>query len=270
MTILILLILGLCLGSFVNALVWRLHAQAVSRTHNPKLSILKGRSMCVHCSHKLVAADLIPFFSWLFLRGKCRYCGQKIDDMPIVELLLPILFIISYVTWPYDIVGAEWLSFVVWVVLLTGCLALVVYDFRWMELPNRIVYPLLGLVLMHSVALSLLHNPYYLQQSAVGAVSLGGLFLLLFLLSKGAWIGGGDVKLGFVLGTWIGGFFNSVFLLFLASLSGTIFVLALWIMRREIKKRRIAFGPFLILGLLVLQFGAARVLESYVNSALLP
>ena len=65
MTILILVVAGLCMGSFVNALVWRLH--------KGKLPIAKGRSMCPHCRHELAAMDLVPVLSWLALKGRCRY-----------------------------------------------------------------------------------------------------------------------------------------------------------------------------------------------------
>src|SRR4051812_9838145 len=103
--ILMLGVLGLILGSFTNALVWRLHEQQKEtkkqKAKNKKeLSILHGRSMCTHCHHKLAWQDLVPLFSWLWLRGRCRYCHQKIDDNPLVEALLGLVFIISYIYWP--------------------------------------------------------------------------------------------------------------------------------------------------------------------------
>jgi leader peptidase (prepilin peptidase)/N-methyltransferase len=91
----------LCLGSFVNALIWRLHTQEglKSKKERTKYSITKGRSMCMHCKHTLSTIDLIPVFSWIYLRGKCRYCGYTIPDNPISELLTPTLFVISYLYW---------------------------------------------------------------------------------------------------------------------------------------------------------------------------
>src|SRR3712207_2755294 len=93
------LFFGLCLGSFVNALVWRIHEQDILREKErlssadkqrlEKLSISKGRSMCMHCGHELAAKDLVPVFSWLYLRGKCRYCKHVIPDSPVAELLVP-------------------------------------------------------------------------------------------------------------------------------------------------------------------------------------
>src|SRR4051812_7602742 len=99
----ILVVLGLCFGSFVNALVWRIHEQAEqgskkkpNKSYIDKLSIRKGRSMCPHCRHELKALDLLPVVSWLALRGKCRYCGKPISvQYPLVELLTACLFVTS-------------------------------------------------------------------------------------------------------------------------------------------------------------------------------
>ena len=82
MIYLVLIVVGLSLGSFINALIWRLHKQAEyvdakkhpSKVEQDKLSITKGRSMCLHCSHELAPQDLVPVVSWLMLRGRCRYC----------------------------------------------------------------------------------------------------------------------------------------------------------------------------------------------------
>src|SRR5665213_2769212 len=96
MIIALLALLGLVFGSFVNALVWRLHEQEVllekrkkpSKKQLEKLSILNGRSMCPHCKHELAIKDLVPLFSWIALKGKCRYCGKPISwQYPVVELL---------------------------------------------------------------------------------------------------------------------------------------------------------------------------------------
>src|SRR3954465_436221 len=104
MIIAVLVVLGLCLGSFVNALVWRLHEQeegGSKKAAAKKLSIIKGRSMCPHCKHALKPIDLIPVISWLSLRGKCRYCSKPISiQYPIVELSTALLFVVSYIWWP--------------------------------------------------------------------------------------------------------------------------------------------------------------------------
>lgn len=144
MIIAVLVVWGLCLGSFVNALVWRLHEQAKKQKKETTLSITKGRSMCPHCRHNLSWRDLIPVFSWLRLRGKCRYCKKPISGQyPLVELMTATLFVGSYLFWPLDLQAVgDWTHFGLWLVILTGFMALLVYDLKWMLLPNRIMYPL--------------------------------------------------------------------------------------------------------------------------------
>src|SRR5436190_6666628 len=103
----VLAVLGLILGSFVNALVWRIHQQELGKKNLP---IVNGRSQCPHCHHVLAAKDLVPLFSWLYLRGKCRYCHQPISPMyPITELAMAAIFIILYAYWPGGVYGAgQW------------------------------------------------------------------------------------------------------------------------------------------------------------------
>lgn len=88
MAYIILILLGLCLGSFVNALVWRLHENK---------DFVKGRSQCINCGHVLAARDLVPLFSWLTLGGKCRYCRRKVSvQYPLIELVGAAVFALSY------------------------------------------------------------------------------------------------------------------------------------------------------------------------------
>jgi prepilin signal peptidase PulO-like enzyme (type II secretory pathway) len=111
-----------------------------ARKKRPELSILKGRSQCVNCEHTLAAKDLVPVFSWLSLKGKCRYCKKPISyHYPAVELLMASLFVISYSFWPYGLTGTYWSGFIAWLVAIVILVALLVYDARWMLLPNRLV-----------------------------------------------------------------------------------------------------------------------------------
>src|SRR5690242_7308270 len=114
LTVIGLVVLGLCLGSFVNALVWRLHEQEELKIAKPKgwrkrlreLSIMRGRSMCPHCRYQLAVVDLVPVVSWLSLRGKCRYCSKPIGwQYPVVEAGVAVLFALSYVWWPLALHG---------------------------------------------------------------------------------------------------------------------------------------------------------------------
>lgn len=134
---------GLLGGSFLNALIWRVHEGR---------SIVKGRSMCPHCHHQLAAADLVPVASWLMLRGKCRYCSKPISlQYPAVELLTGFLFGLSYYgLHPVGLAG--WVNFVVWLYFLGSLIFLAVYDLKWLILPNKILLPAVGVALVWLLA----------------------------------------------------------------------------------------------------------------------
>jgi leader peptidase (prepilin peptidase) / N-methyltransferase len=268
MKILALVVLGLAWGSFVNAFVWRLHeleTKKLSKKQKRELSILRGRSMCVHCKHELAWYDLLPVLSWLLLRGKCRYCGKKIEDTPIVELATAALFVISYLSWPYGLEVAGWVLFALWLVFVTGFVALAVYDIRWMELPNKIVYPLNVLVALQVVVRAIVVDDFSgtVVGALLGLTVIGGLFYLLFQLSGGKWIGGGDVKLSFTLGPLVGGGVASLMVIFFASLIGTLVALP-FMARRSLKvSSRIPFGPFLILATMIVYLYGERIIDWY-------
>lgn len=261
------IILGLCAGSFINALVWRVREQHKKRPRSDRsLSILHGRSVCPHCRHQLAWYDLIPLLSWLALKGRCRYCDRPIPlQYPLVELLTAALFAISAIQWPQPLSGQLWFGLAVWFVILTGLIALLVYDLKWMLLPNRIVYPMLGIAAAGVLirALMFAEGMAPVAQALWGLLTIGGLFYLLFQVSKGRWIGGGDVKLGALLGLLVGGPLSSLLLLFLASLSGSITSLPLLLTGKLSRSDRIPFGPFLIAAGIVTKLFGDGILRWY-------
>lgn len=267
MIIVALAVLGVVLGSFVNALVWRLHEQSKSKqSATPKeLSILKGRSLCPDCRHVLAARDLVPVASWLFLSGRCRYCRQPISrQYPLVEVTTALLVVASYLWWPASLDGVQAIRLSFWLVFLTGFMALTVYDLRWMLLPHRVVYPLVGLALLQWVAIWLTGGltEAGVQVAGIGLSALvgGGLFYLLFQASDGKWIGGGDIKLGFLLGLIVADPLLSWLMLFLAALIGSLVTIPLLAIGKATRRTRIPFGPFLMVGcFLVVLFGQAII-----------
>lgn len=275
MIILALVILGLCLGSFINALVYRLHwqenNQKAAKAQKEKYSIKKGRSICPSCGHELSAEDLVPIASWLLLRGKCRYCKKPISaQYPLVEASTAGLFVLSYAHWPafqgpsLEIEGI--VGFAVWLVFTAGFVALGVYDMRYQILPNRIIFPLLGLAILNTLLrATITSNLEPITSAAIGAAAGGGLFYLLFQVSKGAWIGGGDVKLGFLLGILVGGPWPALLMLFLASFLGTIYSLPLILTHKVRPKSRIPFGPFLIAAAIIVQLFGTGITDWYIN-----
>ena len=272
MILIVLGLWGLTFGSFVNALVWRLHEQEskkkLSKTQRQKLSIVHGRSMCVHCKHELAWYDLLPVVSWLSLGGKCRYCRKPISwQYPVVEVLTAGLFVGSYLLWPYGFEAAGWTLFGAWLIYLVAFMALAVYDLRWMLLPNKIVYALIGLTVVQ-VLFKLL---VYADASQVsiqafwGFVAIGGLFYALFQLSGGRWIGGGDVKLGFMIGPLVGGPLAAVLVIFLASCMGSLVSVPLIVKKSLKPTSRIPFGPFLLAATIIVYLLGDRIADFTLN-----
>lgn len=255
----ILLILGLAFGSFINALVWRMHTNKTYRNKQQKgdkLSVWRGRSMCTHCKKTLEVKDLVPVLSWLTLRGKCRYCTKKIEDTPLAEILLPLLLIASYAFWPHGFAAIGLALFVVWAGLLVIMTALLVYDLRWMLLPDRLTYSFIGWALISVGLRAGVEGLTVLPQALFGLVSVGGLFYVLHRVSNGKWIGGGDVKLGFGIGLLVGSPVLGFMTIFFASILGSLSVLPQLLQRKKGLTSKIPFGPFLILAtIIVFLFG---------------
>jgi len=272
MIIIVLLVLGLCLGSFVNALVWRLREQSKSKAKVSKeLSILHGRSMCVHCKHELKPVDLIPVVSWLWLGGLCRYCHKPISwQYPTVELLTALLFMLSYIFWPFILNDRGEILLVFWLALLVGLIALAVYDLRWYLLPDKIVYPLIWLGLLQGAVL-LIFGPTGKELVAlISAVAIGGgIFYVIFQLSQGKWIGGGDVKLGFLLGLILADGGLAVLTIFLASVLGSFVAIPLLATGKVKRTTRIPFGPFLIVAAIIARLFGASIIHWYKRKLLL-
>jgi len=261
--ILILIVLGLCCGSFINALAWRMRQQEKGRKGRD-ISILRGRSMCSSCGHELAVRDLIPVLSYLSLRGRCRYCHQPIADKPVVEVVTAAVFVISYLCWPLSLgASGQRLLFVTWLLTVVGLLALAVYDFLWMELPNRILYPTFFVAAAGRLAYISLYSadkPHDLYLWVLSLVVASGIFLLIFIISQGRWIGYGDVRLGLVTGTLLATPAKSFLMIFVASILGTLFVIPGVLAGKKSATSRLPFGPFLIIAsMIILLFGDSLI-----------
>ena len=272
MAILVLIVLGLAFGSFVNAAVWRFHEHEELRggrrkkgrgTKTQNLSIVNGRSMCTHCGHQLAARDLVPVVSYVLLRGKCRYCDKPIEDTPLSEVVLPLAFVGSYVWWPYGFQnwhGPGSTLFVFWLISLVGFMFLALYDLRWFLLPDKIVFPLIGIAALEVFMQAVVFGGGWviILDALWGIVFLAGIFYILYLVSKGSWIGFGDVKLGIALGLFVGGPLNALMVLFLASLIGSLAAVPMLLNGTAHAKTKLPFGPLLLLATVVIMiFGNA-------------
>ncbi len=273
--IILVFVLGLNFGSFVNALVWRMHMQAEKTQNSPvrqaqgkqlktqNFSIASGRSMCTDCGHTLAWHDLLPVVSWLSLGGRCRYCHQPISwQYPAVELLTAALFVLSYVFFPALLTPHSALLLAIWLALLTGFMALAVYDLRWMILPNRIVFPMQALAVLYVLtAFVISSGDWHVVFGAVmGVVFSAGLFYALFQVSNGKWIGGGDVKLAVVLGLVLGGAVESFLMIFIASAMGSLIGIPLLLAKKTKLQGKLPFGPLLMVAtVIVYLFGTAII-----------
>jgi prepilin signal peptidase PulO-like enzyme (type II secretory pathway) len=266
--VIVLFIAGLALGSFVNALVWRLHEQSKKKKADKRLSVISGRSMCVHCRHVLAWYDLIPLLSWLSLSGRCRYCKKPISaQYPLVELVSGLVFAGSYVFWPSTVhLHGQWLLLSVWLACSIGLLALAVYDLRWMLLPNKIIYPTLAAAFAGRLTYLLAYEDRRLHALIMWTLSViisSGLFFILFTVSKGRWIGYGDVRLGFITGTLLADPQKSLAMLFVASLIGSLVVVPALVAKKKTLASRLPFGPFLITATAILVVFGDSLLDWY-------
>lgn len=266
-------ITGLGLGSFVNALVWRLHEsnRKKSRFSKEQLSIVAGRSMCTKCGYQLRALDLVPVFSWLVLKGRCRHCKKPISwQYPVVEVLFTVGLLVSYMFWPLNSVGwLLYLQFSVWASLLVVMAALFIYDLRWMILPTILV----RLATVFSVLLTAVYvlqgnNISIISSILIGSVLLGGLFWIIYQISDGKWIGGGDVRLGFAIGLLLG-WQKTILCIALAAYIGTIIILVTFLLRKFTLKMKLPFGPLLIAGWYVSFIWGQQIIDWYLSIVVL-
>lgn len=273
MIILIVALLGVALGSFVNALVWRVYireehtkSKGAHKSHR-NISIWKGRSMCPECRHELAAKDLIPIASWLMLKGKCRYCNKPISKQyPLVELLSGVLFITTYLFWSYPLTSiTHCLLLSTFYILLTTGLSLAIYDLKWMTLPTKLVYVFNGVSMVFLALLSLEESSRSILVSGlIGAVLYSGFFYLLYILSSGKWIGGGDVRLAVGLGLLLG-WQKSIVSLSMAAYLGTFVVIGLVFLKKYHKKMKMPFGPFLLIAAYSTFFWGQALIDWYLG-----
>lgn len=268
-----LIIFGLAFGSFINALVWRVFQQSLPKRKraatDAELSILKGRSMCPNCKHLLAGRDLIPVISWLSTGGKCRYCRKPISQQyPLVELSTVGVFILSYLLWPTELVSSDaYLLFASWLVGVVLLIALLVYDMKWMLLPDRLMAPLIAVSAIYAIIFTLnAENPGMTFLSVLGAIAIAsGIFYVLFQISNGTWIGGGDVKLGIAIGLLVASPLLAMLTLFLASILGLLVTVPALVRGKAHMTTQLPFGPFLIIATVISVLVGQVIIDWYMN-----
>ena len=243
----LLFIIGACFGSFLCCQARRLHLKS-TKGKNQKLN---SRSVCLSCNYQLKWYDNIPIFSWLFLRGKCRKCGKKIGFAEILsELGLGLAFLALGTTINPSAANAlEWATLIATLLLMLPLGFLAIYDGIYGELPTKyltisIICAIIVLCLKEWLALSITSfTPEIILKPLVSVSILGGLYFILYIASRGKWVGDGDWLLGTALGIALVDPWLALITLFLAN------VLACLVMAPLIKKnkrKKIYFGPFMV------------------------
>ena len=254
--------LGAVFASFAGATAWRMHTGR---------DFVKERSVCEHCKHQLSAFDLVPIFSWLFLQGKCRYCKKSIGNLSIAtEVLFGLLFLVSYLFWPFGFTDVlSLVLFALWCLALVLMAILFVYDARWGLLPDKVMFPLIALsVIFFVLRMFVLDVPSaeWVLEAVYSLAPVAGVYGLLHVVSKGAWIGLGDVKLGVAIGLFVG-WQGALVALVLANLLGFLYVLPMLVRRDAKKDTKVPFGPFLIVATVLSLLWSAQIIEWYMKLA---
>ena len=237
------IIFGLILGSFFNVVAIRLLK---------KESIDFPPSHCVNCNHQLYALDLLPVFSYVFLKGKCRYCKSSISPLyPFGELLtvVSIFFVYKNVGLSFELIPALLLTVLLVISVLT--------DIREQLILDIVTFPMLGLLIISRLFIGTESFWYYLLGGAVGFL----LLLFLAIVSKGG-MGGGDIKLYAAIGVTLGPLLTVISLI-LASFVGAIVGIFLLMTGKVKKGQPIAFGPSIFVGTLIAYVYGIDILEWY-------
>lgn len=240
-------ILGLVVGSFLAACAYRIPR---------KIKISCGRSMCPECKYTLKWYDLVPVFSYLILKGKCRYCTTRISlRYPAIEFLNALFWVIIFLKYRLTIEA------LIYAVVASCLLLLSVIDIGHMIIPDRTIV----IILAAGIMLTILRLPEDLKvlSRIIGFFVVSIPFYIIALL-KSDGMGGGDIKLmavsGFLLG-WKG----ILIALVLGSCSGAVYGVSVLIRRKKKRNDQVPFGPFLSAGILVSLLFGTEILAWYLG-----
>lgn len=256
----IIFIFGLVIGSFINCLIWRVHENET----------MLNRSYCPKCRHTIAWYDNLPVFSFLFLCGKCRHCAQKISwQYPLVELVTAMLFLLAFnaqypifnvqsiINYQYSMNDVVWL-FRHWFVICVMVI-IFIYDLRWYLILDRISLPAVLVVVLLNVYLG-----FDLKNMAISGIIGGSFFLFQFIISRGKWIGGGDIRLGLLMGVILG-WPKILLAIMLAYLIGSVIGIALLAAKKKQWGSELPLGVFLTPTTLIAMFWGEKIINWYLD-----
>lgn len=244
-------LLGLSIGSFLNVCIWRTREN---------ISVVHGRSMCPNCHMPVVWYDNIPLLSFILLRGKCRKCNQKISwQYPIIEFATGVLFLFVAL-WYHEQgpfinleMARDW-------VVISFLIFIFVYDLKYQEILPIPVWVLSVMLFIFSIPTG--WNLW--TDMLIGAFIGGGFFFLQYIISKGKWIGGGDVRLGVLMGVILG-WPNILFALFISYIIGAVCGLCLVAKNKKNMKSEVPFGIYLTMGIFITMFWGEKIVTWYLS-----
>jgi leader peptidase (prepilin peptidase)/N-methyltransferase len=221
-------VVGIVIGSFLNVVIYRVPK---------KISIAKGRSYCPKCKHKIKGYHNIPLISFIYLKGRCRYCDKKISSRyPLIELFTGLLGVALVVVFGFSIQAL--LYFIVGAILL--CITMI--DFDTMTIPNGLV---IALIIPSVLSIFLIPEIGILSR-IIGSLCISVPMLGLTFFIPGAF-GGGDIKLMAVIGILLG-WQNTLLATFIGILIGG--VVGTIILLKKTQQKHMAFGPYLCIGIM--------------------
>ena len=237
---------GIVIGSFLNVCIYRIPK---------KENIVKIRSHCMECNYQLKWYDLVPLFSYIFLGGRCRKCKTRLSvQYPLIEGLNGILYVLIVV------VNGLTIESLLYCLMFSALVTLSVIDFRTYEIPLGINLFILALGLIR-VALDYKNFLNYL----IGFLSVSGFLYLLYLLTKGRGIGGGDIKLMAVSGLMLGWKCNILALAFGCILGSVIHLIRMKVSKED---HVLALGPYLSVGIMIATLWGNDLIGWYLTTVL--
>ncbi|MBN2307072.1 prepilin peptidase [Candidatus Peregrinibacteria bacterium] len=241
------ILIGLAFGSFASMLIHRLHTR--------DKSVLGARSFCPRCAAQLRVRDLIPIASFLINKFRCRFCKQPIAfRYPLLELSMAVIFLLTT-----SLIGMDDVSQIAFYLLIAFVfIVLTFYDFLFKEIPDLISLPALFIAILYAV----LNHTFTVTNLVVGMVIPVVFFGLLHFGSKGRWLGGGDIRVGALMGALLG--YPMILTgLFFGYLFGSVYSLIGLASKKFGRQTQIPFAPFLLLGTYVALFWGQQILDWY-------
>ncbi len=265
-------IFGLMVGSFLNVVIYRLpkmmerewhkgcqELQGIEAEPAPRFNLATPRSACPACGHQISAVENIPIFSYLFLRGKCKGCQTKISlRYPLLEALTGVL--LGLVTWKF---GYSSMTVAAWAFTI-ALIALTFIDFDTQLLPDDITLPLLWLGLLYNLDTGFTDIHSAIVGAVGGYLILWSVYWLFKLVTGKEGMGYGDFKLLAAIGAWFGWQILPAVIL-LSSLGGSIIGIGLIILAKRGRNVPMPFGPYLALGGIAALFFGTQLSALYLS-----